>query len=105
MNDVESEVLGYDCNWKALRAGDQVEIIDTSIEHSHFKGHQTQVVGRSKHFPGEVDVDIPGDFYQFKAAQPKALKKLYDGDQPVDMSLEEVVENIKKQGVSTPVAQ
>lgn len=53
-----SEVLGYDCNGKALSAGDAVIIVDASQELPNLIGRSTLVTGVCARYEGLVELDI-----------------------------------------------
>lgn len=54
-----SEILGYDCNGKELRAGDRVVIVRVlNPAYSHLNGVTCSIIGASSHFPGRIEVNI-----------------------------------------------
>lgn len=67
------EALGFDCDGKPLRAGDDVVVVDGCGE---FSGRRTRVVRACNVLAGRVEVEIPQPDGQWRSVRPHLLKKI-----------------------------
>lgn len=76
-----SEILGYDCNGKALRAGDRAEIVNSAPAKMEFIGREVTLLDLPLQFGEYIQIDIPysGNGADWYAISAKDLKR--KGDQ------------------------
>lgn len=71
-------VLGYDIDGQPLRAGDRVVILDGSTDNNGDDkgGIETEVIGATEYFEGNVDLALPGIAGGNANCAPGILRKL-----------------------------
>jgi len=96
-----TEILGYDCNGRPLRAGDRVLTLDVGTKYKEVVGLSGRVIGASDYtnFFGDtfVETDIPDPRPEGSAyliANPEALRKLNDYHDPADADFTEWMRNL-----------